>query len=70
MENSSFVSQAWTWLSYWVLSFLVPIATIFLVIKFVAKKNLKRVDEQYKKSFENQEAMIGLLREIRDSLKK
>jgi large-conductance mechanosensitive channel len=48
---------------------LIPLAIIFLLVRIGARKNLKIYDEFYKKSWKNQEEMIALLKEIRDSLK-
>jgi large-conductance mechanosensitive channel len=56
------------WLSlvyYWG----IPLVVIILVVR-LAKRNMKIIDEYYKKSWANQEEMIALLKEIRDLLKK
>ena len=66
MNGLYWLNYLWSW-AYW---FVIPLAIIFLIARALARRNWKKVDDYYKKSWTNQEEMITLLKEIRDSLKK
>ena len=67
MHASYFFSE---WIYSWGFYVFFPLAVILILIKLLARRNWKRLDESYRKSWANQEEMIALLKEIRDSLKK
>ena len=46
-----------------------PLIVMLIFFRF-ARKNVKRLDEYYKRNWTNQEEMIAILKEIRDTLKK
>lgn len=50
--------------------FIIPFAVVFLIARLLARRNWKKVDEYYQKSWAKQEEMITLLKEMRDLLKK
>lgn len=62
------LSYALGWLSYWGYIF-IPLLVILIIARFLNRKNFKKYDEYYNKSWANQEEMIALLKEIRDLIK-
>jgi large-conductance mechanosensitive channel len=61
------------WLSYfygWAYWFLIPLLVVLLIVRVLSRRNWRKIEGYYKKSWANQDEMIALLKEIRDSLKK
>ncbi len=50
--------------------FGIPLAIVFLVARVVSRRNWKKAEYFYKKSWANQSEIIDLLKEIRDSLRR
>lgn len=65
-KGQCLLGYVWGLLSW----YIIPFGIFFLLILLVAQKNKKKADEIYKRSWANQEEMIALLKEIRDTLKK
>ena len=49
---------------------LLPLLVFLLVLRIMGRKNLKKMDDAYAKSWKNQEEIIAILKEIRDALKR
>lgn len=65
------VGQCWLTYLYGIACwFIIPLTVVFLIARLSARRNWKKVDEYYQKSWAKQEEMISLLKEIRDSVKK